>query len=204
VIGLEQFVMHFARGIELADARRPVALNQRTKIAFQPGLGPHTEARAVELVMCELTRVDPDQFGAHTRGVPYVTLPRQRCDLCLGTGPAWDWSIEIKLLRFLGDNGQSNDNMLMHILSPYPEHRSALSDCGKLVASGLKGRKAIVIYGFDSDAWPLAPAVDAFETLARARHGLRARCEAAFSGLVHPIHRSGAVYAWELVEERSA
>jgi hypothetical protein len=36
--------------------------------------------------------------------------------------------------RILGDNGKLNDNMLMHILSPYPQHRSAVTDCNKLRA----------------------------------------------------------------------
>jgi hypothetical protein len=37
------------------------------------------------------------------------------------------------MLRLMGDNGKPNDNMLMHILSPYPSHRSALTDCQKLL-----------------------------------------------------------------------
>jgi hypothetical protein len=111
----------------------------------------------------------------------------------------WEWAIEVKLLRFLGDNGQPNDNMLMHILSPYPEHRSALTDCTKLLRSGLSGRKAVVIYGFDSDDWPLAPAIDAFELLARARVTLSPRCEAAFGQLVHPVHSRGHVFGWEIL-----
>jgi hypothetical protein len=49
----------------------------------------------------------------------------------------------------MGDNGKPNDNMLMHILPPYPNDRSAVPDCVKLVKSGLNGRKAILIYGFD-------------------------------------------------------
>ena len=53
------------------------------------------------------------------------------------------------MLRLMGDNGKPNDNMLMHILSPYPNNRSALTDCVKLLESGLPGRKAVVIYGFD-------------------------------------------------------
>jgi hypothetical protein len=96
-------------------------------------------------------------------GVAYRNLPRQKCDLCIGTSPAWSWVIEVKLLRFLGDNGQPNDNILMHILSPYPAHRSALTDCNKLIASGMAGRKAIIIYGFESDDWPLEPAIKSFE-----------------------------------------
>jgi hypothetical protein len=36
------------------------------------------------------------------------------------------------MLRIFGDNGKLNDNMLMHVLSFYPAHLSALTDCGKL------------------------------------------------------------------------
>ena len=49
----------------------------------------------------------------------------------------------------MGDNGKPNDNMLMHVLSPYPNDRSALTDCVKLVESGLNGLKAVLVYGFD-------------------------------------------------------
>jgi hypothetical protein len=35
--------------------------------------------------------------------------------------PSWEWAIEIKMPRLMGDNGKPNDNMLMHILSPYPK-----------------------------------------------------------------------------------
>ena len=38
---------------------------------------------------------------------------------------AGEWAIEVKMLRLMGDNGKPNDNMLMHILSPYERHRSA-------------------------------------------------------------------------------
>ena len=37
-------------------------------------------------------------------------------------------------LRLKGDNGKPNDNMLMHILSPYPQHRSALTTASSSVA----------------------------------------------------------------------
>jgi hypothetical protein len=35
-------------------------------------------------------------------------------------GDPVDWAIEVKMLRLMGDNHKPNDNMLMHILSPYP------------------------------------------------------------------------------------
>lgn len=58
------------------------------------------------------------------------------------------------MLRIMGDNGKPNDNTLMHILSPYPAHRSALTDADKLARSSLPGEKAIVIYAYE---YPLCP-----------------------------------------------
>jgi hypothetical protein len=197
-MGMDVIVADFAKAIERVDGRRPIAVNQRSKEPFGPGIGPHTESAAVTLVMNELNAEQPNRYPSFETGVSYPAMKRQKCDLCLGTAPSWDWAIEIKLLRFLGDNGQPNDNILMHILSPYPEHRSALTDCSKLLASGLAGRKAILIYGFESEGWPLAPAIDAFEMLAKARVNVGPRSEAAFENLVHPVHSSGRVFGWEI------
>jgi hypothetical protein len=47
-------------------------------------------------------------------------------------------AVEVKMLRLMGDNGKPNDNMLMHILSPYPDDNSALTDCQRLAASGFR------------------------------------------------------------------
>ena len=98
----------------------------------------------------------------------------------------------------MGDNGKPNDNMLMHVLSPYPQHRSALTDCVKLARSGFEGRKAIMILGYGYPDMPLEPAIDAFETLAAKVVNLGQRCEAAFSGLCHRVHQAGKVMAWEI------
>lgn len=197
-IAVDAIVADFAKAIERADSRRPIAVNQRSREPFGPGIGPHAESAAITLVMTELQTSQPARYPSFETGVSYPALKRQKCDLCLGTAPSWDWAIEIKLLRFLGDNGQPNDNILMHILSPYPEHRSALTDCSKLLRSGIAGRKAILIYGFESEDWPLAPAIDAFELLAKARVNVGPRCEAAFENLVHPIHAGGRVFGWEI------
>jgi len=43
----------------------------------------------------------------------------------------------------MGDKGKPNDNMLMHIHSPYSAHRSAVTDCEELTRSGFDGRNAI-------------------------------------------------------------
>ena len=102
------------------------------------------------------------------------------------------------MMRLMGDNGKANDNILTHILSPYPAHRSALTDCRKLVTSGLNGRHAILIYGYDYPAWPLEPVMDAFECLAGREVKLSERISAPFADLVHPIHRSGTVFGSEV------
>jgi hypothetical protein len=128
--------------------------------------------------------------------VPYSGASRQKCDLCVGDDPDWALAVEVKMLRLMGDNGKPNDNMLMHILSPYASDRSALTDCTKLLESGLAGTKAIVIYGFDYPSLPMDPAIEAFETLARSRVRLGERQVAGYRGLVHPIHQEGRVFGW--------
>jgi hypothetical protein len=47
VIALEDFVRDFAEAVRAVDAPSPVAVNVRSKSAYQPGLGPHTEAYAL-------------------------------------------------------------------------------------------------------------------------------------------------------------
>src|SRR2546428_842261 len=99
-LGLHQLVHDFARGIELADSRRPQAVSSRSGAAYRPGIGPHSETATVALVIRELEQ--------------------------------------------------------------------------------------------------LAPAIEAFEVLASRATSFSPREEASFSGLVHPVHRSGAVFGWEL------
>jgi hypothetical protein len=199
---LGDIVADFAVGIMHADARRPVAINNRSKKQFRPGIGPHSEAKTIELVMTELKKLKPNLYAERVcLAVPYPERPRQKCDLCLGRPNAWDWAIEVKILRILGDNGKANDNILMHIFSPYPQHRSAVQDCLKLAATSMASKRAILIYGYAAEAWPLDPAIEAFEVLASHQVRLGTRQHADFSGLVHPIHTSGRVYGWEIQGE---
>lgn len=194
-LDLERFVADFAFGMEKADARRPQQVSSRTGKAYQPGLGPHTEAKTVDLVMLELEATKPDVYEAHSTGVPYPGLsPIRRCDLVMGT-----WAVEAKMLRIMGDNGKPNDNMLMHILSPYPQHRSALTDCRKLGESSLGPRKAILIFGYEYEAWPMEPTITAFEALAARDVSLGVRTSAPVENLVHPVHQRGAVFGWEIL-----
>ncbi|HYO04762.1 MAG TPA: hypothetical protein VET27_23965 [Mycobacterium sp.] len=98
----------------------------------------------------------------------------------------------------LGDNGAPNDAMLKHILSPYPAHHSAVTDCAKLIASGIEARKGILIFGYDHEKWPMDPAIEAFEMLAARRVNLTRAAPAALSDLIHPVHKKGRVFGWEI------
>ena len=104
-------------------------------------------------------------------------------------------------MRLMGDNGKPNDNILCHILSPYPQQRSALTDCQKLANAGFAGSTAILIYGYEYPGFPLQPVIDAFETLASKLVTLSNAAQATFKGLTHPIHQHGAVYAWTVASK---
>ena len=195
---LADLVMDLARGIGAVDSRAPVASSSRTGASYRPGIGPHTEAQTIKLVMAHLAEADPPHYSSYRLGVPYADGTRQACDVCLGSPVSWEWAIKVKMLRVMGDNGKLNDNMLMHILSPYPAHRSALTDCTKLTASQLGAHKAILIYGYDYPGWPMDPAVEAFETLASQQVKLASHAVASFGGLIHPVHQRGRVFGWQV------
>lgn len=200
---LKRLVADLARAVQAVDGRAPVALNQRTGVAFGAGLGPHSETETFRLIVAEAQARDPQWYTRTAFNVPYPAGPRQRCDVVFAT-PEGELFVEGKLLRLLGDNGKPNDHMLMHILSPYPEHRSALTDCIKLAASGFEGVKAIAIVGYDYPSLPMEPAIQAFEMLAANVVQLGTRSWSKFSDLVHPIHRTGLVVAWAVEEVRPA
>ena len=180
---LTAFVADFADGLKAADAKQPQAVNQRSEKIFQPGIGPHTETQTVRLVLDEMRAARPARYSRVEFAIPYPTERRQKCDLAVPAGGE-HWFIEVKMWRLMGDNGKPNDNMLMHVLSPYAQHRSALADCEKLSNSGFTGRKAILIYGYEAEGWPLSLVVDAFQTLARTRTALERSTAGSFSELL--------------------
>ena len=191
---LQEIVEQFAAAMTTADSRHPTAVSPRSGRVYRPGIGPHPEDRAVDLVMAELSAMRP-QWNGQLR----VCYPgsKQTCDWFLGSPP--EWAIEIKMARPNGDNGKPDDTAIKDILSPYASDRSAIADTIKLAESTLACRLAILIYGFDDVRRLLESIISAFETLARARVRLGARCDASLGELVHPVHRTGRVYAWEIV-----
>jgi hypothetical protein len=199
---LPELVTDFAAAIGAVDSLAPVASNSRTGASYQPGIGPHTEAQTIKLTMAHMAAADPQRYASYRLGVPYGDATRQACDMCLGEPPEWTWAIEVKMLRLMGDNGKLNDNMVMHILSPYPAHRSALTDCRKLLTSQLGMQKAILIYGYDYPNWPMDPVIEAFEVLADRSVKLTSKAVASFAGLIHPVHQHGRIFGWQIQPAR--
>jgi hypothetical protein len=197
---LREIVHDFVAAMQAVDARQPVASRGRRGGGgvFRPGIGPHPEDAVVRMCLDEMAVTTPAKYGPHQRGVPYSGVGRSKCDVCLGIAPNWEWAIEAKLLRFLGDNGLPNDNMLTHILSPYPRDCSALTDCTKLVNAALAKRTAVLIFGYEHPGWDLQPAVEAFETLAAKRVRFSERIVERTGTLVHPVHSSATVFGWEV------
>lgn len=195
---LERFAVAFGKGIEAADSRAPIAVNARSGKPFRPGIGPHSESETIRLSTEEI-KDSENTLSKIDLEVPYPAGGRSRCDICLGEASGRGWWLEAKMLRFLGDNGKRNDNILLHILSPYPAHRSAVTDCLKLKDAPAASRTAVLIFGYDHERWNLDPAIKAFETIAEQRVSLGPRLQTRFDGLIHPVHTHGRVFAWEVL-----
>jgi hypothetical protein len=192
---LTEIVTDFASGLKAADALRPQAVSQRSGRQYQAGIGPHPENAAVALILSQMRLIRP---GAYDSAGP-VRYPNGRLACDLGVGDPLAWAIEIKMARAFGDNGKLDDTYLKDLLSPYDGDHSALSDATKLRQSEFKARKAVMVYGFDYPTRPLEQAFEALELLLTASGLMGARAQVAFTELVHPVHSTGRVAAWEVL-----
>jgi hypothetical protein len=195
---LATVVEDFATAFTSADASAPGYVS-RTGRQYQPGLGPYAEDAAVRLILAAMRINHGDRYGECGQQLRHPGS-RQACDLWIGS-PV-EWVAEVKMARFFGDNGRPDDTSLKDILSPYPAHRSALTDSLKLATSTLPGRKAMIVYGFDYPTMTLDPAIEAFEALATRSVAFSPRLVARLERLVHPVHREGRVFGWEVLGRR--
>ena len=136
---LAKLATDFARAIQAADAECEAAISVRTKLSYQRGIGPHTETSTLSLVRSKLVEVDPISYSKIETHIAYPVAPASEVRLVVGhCRVAEQVYIEAKMMRLMGDNGKPNDNILSHILSPYPQQRSALTDCRKVSQRGLR------------------------------------------------------------------
>lgn len=174
--------------MEIVDHRRPQAASHRdgTRL-YQPGIGPFGEDDAVAMAVAQMQTADASVYAvAGKRRYPGGS---QVCDLAIGAVP--DWAIEVKLARLGRDNGTYEDAAIKKILSPYPEDRSAVTDCAKLARSSFAGRCAILIYGFEDPQRPLHWLIEAFEAVTSRITPLGPREEAPSVGWCIPCSQQG-------------
>jgi hypothetical protein len=62
-----------------------------------------------------------ERWSDYEIGVPYPNDRGKTCDWAIGSGPRWQWAIEVKMLRMLGDNNKPDDAMIKKILLALPE-----------------------------------------------------------------------------------
>ena len=190
---LQRLVDDFSAALKNVDSRRP----QSKK--WQPGIGPHDETAVVRLVAEEMACIDSELYSNYELEVQYSDS-KDRCDYCIGTKPRFDFAIEIKALRMLGDKGfvpQGRDSV-SKILSPYPKDKSSITDCTKLIQGNLSDCSIILIYAYDAPNHPMLDLIECFEVLAQRVVNLGPRHSSPFTDLVHPVHKDGAIFAWEV------
>jgi hypothetical protein len=177
---LQALVADFARGLQTADARA------------------HTETETLKSVLRAMCDLEPIRYANVEANISYPRAPRRTCDLVIRL-PDEAWFVEVKLVRMMSDS-KWNDDVLKQILSPYPRHRSALTDCEELVRSGFQGEKAVLLYGYECTDGSLAALMDCFESVAKTRRfNLGARQSASFENSSDVTLRDGHVHAWEVL-----
>ena len=191
----KKIISDFALSMKKIDSTKPVYVSQRkNKNVYKPGIGPHTETATINLVVNELKK---DKF--YTKIEREIKYPNSRksCDLKFSINNKILFS-EVKMMRIMGDNNKANDNIFMHIFSPYEKQNSALTDGLKLLKSGFDGEKSIIIYGYDYDDFPIEKTISLFEKTTKDFFNISERYSASFEKLVHPVHTRGSVYGWTI------
>ncbi len=113
------------------------------------------------------------------------------------------WAIEFKITRPFGDNGKEAENWSVNLLHPYPGNVSTIGDCYKLAKLGGPERKAVAVIGYEHSPpkIDLTTLVDSFEAIATQVAGIKLsqRVETRRDGLVHAVHQSVRIFAWEVL-----
>lgn len=159
---------------------------------FQPGVGPYGEPQLVGRIAKFLNELPRYRVAVQTKRTPDLLIPSE-------------WAIEFKITRPFGDNGKEAENWSVNLLHPYPGNVSTIGDCYKLL--GLEGpeRKAVVVIGYEHvpPRISLTPLVESFEVLAKhvASIELSPRIETRIENLIHPIHQSVRIFAWQVCQD---
>jgi hypothetical protein len=158
--------------------------------AFQPGVGPYGEPQLLKAIASYLNRLPRYKGQVQTKRTPDLLIPNE-------------WAIEFKITRPFGDNGKEAENWSVNLLHPYPGNISTIGDCYKLNELKSIERKAVVVIGYEHlpAKINLTPLIKSFEAIASDIMGIKLskRIEIRHDGLIHPVHQSVRIFAWELI-----
>jgi hypothetical protein len=181
---LQEVVTDIAMGLSALDAA-----GSRFR-EFQPGVGPFGEPQLVKQIATYLNALSKYCGAVRTKRCPDLLIPKE-------------WAIEVKITRPYGDNGKEAENWSVNLLHPYPGNTSSIGDCYKLLSLTTPERKAVLVVGYEH-APPkidLTPLVKSFETIATCVAGMNLgpRVEECCKGLIHPVHQTAKLFAWEVL-----
>ncbi|MDC3172947.1 hypothetical protein OA966_00130 [Alphaproteobacteria bacterium] len=192
---LKNFVEDFAKSMEIIDKTLPPAVNVKTKKPYQRGIGPYQEKLLVKHVTDDMKIRNPHLWSNITLEENYPNERYKSCDVVVNK----NFFIEIKAIRKMRDNGTQEEFLVNHILSPYENDKSFLTDTKKLLNSDFEGEKAVVFYGYDYEVAPMDIIVGCYELIAEKYFcKFKETYEHSFDGLVHPIHQRGKVKGYLL------
>ena len=184
-------MMELAEIVEdVADCLVAIDASKITFRSFQAGVGPYGEPQLLKEIALHLNRLPKYDRQVQTKRTPDLLIPRQ-------------WAIEFKIARPYGDNGKEAENWSVNLLHPYRGNVSTIGDCFKLLELESKERKAVAVIGYEH--YParidLTPLIDSFDIIAKqVMHIILSdRIEARRNSLIHPVHQSVRVFAWELL-----
>lgn len=195
---LDTLAEDIAAALSAADARQPTP-NPR----HRPGIGSLGEGEALPLIAEEMRHLHPERYADLTIGAPLGDARRGPREYGLATGGERGWTILFRFVRLCDEDGSSDVSAIRELLLPFGTRRSVVAQCEHLAVAGGLSRTALLICGFESadelTGYPLASTIEAFEVLAKARVELGQRHESNLGELVHPVHRRGRVFAWEIL-----
>jgi hypothetical protein len=159
---LEEIVESMAEGLveidqttEIQNSANPETSNYGNYLKGVGCLGEHQ-------FRDELTNWWNNNFDSQkmVREIKYPENGRLKCDIGLTNmsdqgdirlNDNFNWVIELKYIRFIGDNGKVNNYGLGKVVSPYKAEHSSVGDAIRLSKTKMGKKKAIVMYGFEFD-----------------------------------------------------
>jgi len=184
-VELNEISSRFREGLTVVDTTtQHVSANRRNGEVYLPGVKTLRESKFMEELAKWWTQTYPEDFvptGGIALEVPYPDISRAKCDLVLSTDDSLplkpEWSIEVKHISLVGNNGKNNDFGVAKILSPYLKDRSLIHDIYRMKNSGFSKRKAVIGYCFNYDAQTCDEAERRHPDSGEYVHNLREVCK---------------------------